>query len=71
MSLYYYLMVIRQMYLFDPLEETKRVSISPVLWGLGVVLMVAIVAIGVYPTPLFEAADAAVEPLFQLGATNP
>ncbi len=70
-SLYYYLMVIRQMYLFDPIEETKRVAISPVLWGLGVVLMIAVVAIGVYPTPLFEAADAAVEPLFQLGATNP
>jgi NADH-quinone oxidoreductase subunit N len=70
-SLYYYLMVIRQMYLLDPLEETKRVAISPVLWGLGVVLMVAVVAIGTYPAPLFEAADAAVEPLFQLGVNNP
>jgi hypothetical protein len=33
--------------------------------------MVAVVAIGTYPAPLFEAADAAVEPLFQLGVNNP
>lgn len=63
-SLYYYLMVIRQMYLFDPVGDTARWKVGPVLGGLAAVLVVGVVAIGVYPGPLFEFADSAAEPLF-------
>jgi len=67
-SLYYYLMVIRQMYLFDPEGETSRWKATPVLWGLSAVLLAGVVAIGVYPGPLFELADTASAPLFDAAA---
>jgi NADH-quinone oxidoreductase subunit N len=66
-SLYYYLMVMRQMFLFDPPEGLTRFRISPVLWGLGGALMAAVIAIGVYPGPFFEAVENATEPLYQPG----
>ena len=64
-SLYYYLMVMRQMFLFDPPEGLVRFRINPVLWGLGGALMLAVIAIGVYPGPFFEAVENATEPLYQ------
>ncbi|HMO97134.1 MAG TPA: NADH-quinone oxidoreductase subunit N, partial [Tepidiformaceae bacterium] len=50
-SLYYYLMVIRQMYLFDPVGDTRRWQPAPVLWGLSAALMIGVLAIGIYPGP--------------------
>ncbi|KAA0237136.1 NADH-quinone oxidoreductase subunit N [bacterium] len=66
-SLYYYLMVIRQMYLFNPEEGLARFKISPVLWATGAVLMLGVVFIGTYPAPAFEAAERATETLFEQG----
>ena len=67
-SLYYYLRIIRWLYLFEPESGLTRFRVPPVLWGLTAVLMLGVVFIGVYPRPIFEAADEAVQPLFQLGA---
>ncbi|HMO53894.1 MAG TPA: NADH-quinone oxidoreductase subunit N [Tepidiformaceae bacterium] len=63
-SLYYYLMVIRQMYLFDPVGDTRRWQPAPVLWGLSAALMIGVLAIGIYPGPLFELSEQASRPLF-------
>lgn len=64
-SLYYYLMIVRQMYLFDPAPGRVRFRISPVLWGLSAGLMLGVLAIGIYPGPAFKAAENAAKPLFQ------
>ena len=66
-SLYYYLMVLRQMYMFDPPEGMKRFRVNPVLGALGGALMLAVVAIGVYPGPFFEAMENATAPLYHTG----
>jgi NADH-quinone oxidoreductase subunit N len=63
-SLYYYLMIIRQMYLFDPAPGLTRFRVNPVLWGLGAGLMVGVLFIGMYPGPAFKAAENAANPLF-------
>ncbi|MGE0539013.1 MAG: NADH-quinone oxidoreductase subunit N [Dehalococcoidia bacterium] len=55
-SLYYYLLVMKQMYMYDPPRE-GRISIPAILSGTVAILMVAVIALGVYPTPLIEAAD--------------
>jgi NADH-quinone oxidoreductase subunit N len=55
-SLYYYLLVMKQMYMYDPPRE-GRVSVPAILSGTVAILMVAVIALGVYPTPLIEAAD--------------
>lgn len=67
-SLYYYLMVVREMYLFDPAENIKRFRVSPVLWGLAGVLLLGVLFIGIYPGPVLEGAAHASAPLFQQGA---
>jgi NADH-quinone oxidoreductase subunit N len=66
-SLYYYLMVLRQMYLFDPEAGMARFRINPVLWVTGAALMLGVIFIGVWPTPVFKAADHATQPLFEAG----
>jgi NADH-quinone oxidoreductase subunit N len=63
-SLYYYLMVMRQMYLFDPPEGLVRFRVNPVLWVVSAGLMAGVVAIGVYPGPFFEVAENATVPLY-------
>ncbi|MFN0094524.1 MAG: NADH-quinone oxidoreductase subunit N [Dehalococcoidia bacterium] len=63
-SLYYYLMVMRQMYMFDPPEGAKRFKVEPVLAVTAFVLVAGVVAIGVYPGPWFEAMEEATRPLF-------
>jgi NADH-quinone oxidoreductase subunit N len=63
-SLYYYLMVMRQMYMFDPQPGRTRFRANPLLVGLAFVLMMGTVAIGVYPGPLLKGADEATETLF-------
>ncbi len=67
-SLYYYLMVMRQMYLFDPEPTAERFRVPPLLWGAGAALMAGVIFIGVYPGPVFEAADEATATLFEQGA---
>lgn len=76
-SLYYYLMVVRQMYVFEPAgqpdadsatvhDERKelRWRVSPASYLATGVLLVAIVFVGIYATPLFTAADRAAAVLF-------
>jgi NADH-quinone oxidoreductase subunit N len=65
-SLYYYLMVLRQMFMFEPEEGMTKFRVNPVLGALGGVLMLAVVAIGVYPGPFFEAMEKATEPLYSV-----
>ena len=69
-SLYYYLMVIRQMYLFDPEGDKTRWKVSPVLGALGVVLVVGVVFIGMYPGPAFTVSEEAAKPLFENAAAE-
>lgn len=63
-SLYYYLMVMRQMYLFDA-EGLSRFRVNPVLWATSAALLVGVLFVGIYPQPIFEAADEAASALFQ------
>lgn len=67
-SLYYYLMVVREMYLYNPLGEIKRFSVNPLMWGLAAVLLIGVLFIGVYPGPVLHGAANASVPLFQQGA---
>ncbi len=67
-SLYYYLMVLRQMFMFEPEEGMTKFRVNPILGALGGALMLAVVAIGVYPGPFFEAVEHATAPLYQQGA---
>ena len=70
-SLYYYLMILRQMYLFSPPEGMKRFRPNPLLAALSFVTMLGVIFVGVYPEPLFKAADHATETLFMRGADQP
>jgi NADH:ubiquinone oxidoreductase subunit 2 (subunit N) len=69
-SLYYYLMVMRQMYLFGPAEGEKRMAVNPLLWVTSAALMFGVVFIGVWPTPVFKGAHEATEPLFEASAPS-
>jgi proton-translocating NADH-quinone oxidoreductase chain N len=62
-SLYYYLMVMKQMYMYEPARR-GRIYVPVLLSGVVVVLVVAVVALGIYPTPLLEAADNAGKLIF-------
>jgi NADH-quinone oxidoreductase subunit N len=55
-SLYYYLLIMKQMYMYAP-PRRGRVYVPPVLVGVVAVLMVAVVGLGIYPAPLLEVAD--------------
>ncbi len=66
-SLYYYLMVLRQVYLFDPEPGMSRFSVNPVLWVTGAAMTLGVIFIGVYPGPVFEGAERATDPLFGVG----
>ena len=52
-SLYYYLMVIKQMYLGEP-SEPGRLKLGQPMGGVLAGLMVAVVLFGVYPGPLLK-----------------
>ncbi|MFN8556719.1 MAG: NADH-quinone oxidoreductase subunit N [Dehalococcoidia bacterium] len=62
-SLYYYLMIIRQMYVVPP-SEPGRFRFSPLLSGIVGVLVVAIFFLGIWPALLLRAADRAASFLF-------
>ncbi len=57
-SLYYYMMVMKQMYMEEP-EYESSVPVTALSRGVLGLLLVGIIAIGVYPAPLVDAIDAA------------
>ncbi len=64
-SLYYYLKVIRQMYVAEPAEgDTARWRLSPAAYFTTGVLFLGIFLVGLWATPIFEAADGASAMLF-------
>ena len=64
-SLYYYLMVIKQMYLYEPEgEDTARFSVPVPMIGALSVLTGVVFLIGLFPAPLFNAIDDSTELLF-------
>ncbi|MGB4861011.1 MAG: NADH-quinone oxidoreductase subunit N, partial [Tepidiformaceae bacterium] len=69
-SLYYYLMVIRQMYLFDPVGDATRWKLNPLLGTLGVALVLGVLFIGMYPGPAFSFSEDAAKPLFEAGTAS-
>ncbi|MBI2846602.1 MAG: NADH-quinone oxidoreductase subunit N [Chloroflexi bacterium] len=62
-SLYYYLMVIKQMYI-NPPAEPSRLRMPYLLNSLLVVLIVIVFIIGIYPAPLVRAIEGATRALF-------
>ncbi len=63
-SLYYYLMVIRQMYVIAP-RVPGRFRTPALLWGVIAVLVVGVFFLGIWPAPLLDAADTAAAFLFR------
>jgi len=62
-SLYYYLMVIRQMYLLEDAPDRSPLVINPPLALAIVICVVATIVIGVWPAPLFGFVASAVSPV--------
>ncbi len=62
-SLYYYLYLIREMYVSEPLERT-RLSVPLVMRASVVVLTIGVFFVGLYPAPLFEVTDRVARSLF-------
>lgn len=62
-SLYYYLRVVREMYISEPEVEPERIRLSPAsasaLWA----LLAGTIAVGVYPGPVADAVDVATNAL--------
>jgi len=64
-SLYYYLQVIKQMYLYQPEGgDTQRWRLTPTGYLATGALLVGVVWVGVYATPFYTVADRAIAPLF-------
>ena len=61
-SLYYYLVVVRQMYI-EPADDPTRVSIPRATVALLGLLFVGMVLVGVYPAPLMDAIQSASDAL--------
>jgi NADH-quinone oxidoreductase subunit N len=66
-SLYYYLMVIRQMYILEDAADTRPLTISPPLALAIWICVIATVVIGVWPRPLFGFALSAAAPMLPGG----
>jgi NADH-quinone oxidoreductase subunit N len=62
-SLYYYLVVIRQMYI-ETRPDLSKLPVQPVMYGSILVLGFVVMAIGLYPAPFYEVADDAAQVLF-------
>ncbi len=64
-SLYYYLQVIKQMYLYQPEPgESERWRLTPTGYLATGALLFGVVWVGVYATPFYTVADRAIAPLF-------
>jgi NADH-quinone oxidoreductase subunit N len=63
-SLYYYLQVIRHMYLYQPEGDASRWRLTPTGYLATGVLLVGVLWVGLYATPFYTAADRAIAPLF-------
>ncbi|MEX2228513.1 MAG: NADH-quinone oxidoreductase subunit N [Dehalococcoidia bacterium] len=63
-SLYYYLNVIKQMYLYQPDGDASRWRLTPTGYLTTGVLTLGVVVIGVYAAPLYTMADRASRVLF-------
>jgi NADH-quinone oxidoreductase subunit N len=63
-SLYYYLQVIKQMYLYQPDGDATRWRLTPTGYLSTGLLLAAVVVLGVWGTPLYEVADHAAAALF-------
>ncbi len=63
LSAYYYLRVVRAMYLADPVEGEQPSRVIPLDLSVAVTA-VAVVVLGLWPQPVFRAAERAVEGLF-------
>ncbi len=61
-SLYYYLRVVRQLYIAEP-ADASRLPLPRIAAGALVALMVLVVLVGVYPYPLEAIIEVAVRPL--------
>ncbi len=59
-SLYYYLVVIRNMYVRQPETDASRWRLSPAGYAVTAALTFGVILVGVYAGPLFTAADRAV-----------
>ena len=73
-SLYYYLVVIRHMYIQDAPDEDAaetpgggRLSPTPLILGVLAVLVLGTFFVGVYPFPIVEALDAATAAILPVG----
>jgi NADH-quinone oxidoreductase subunit N len=62
-SLYYYLVVIKEMYLGQP-EQATRFPTPPIEYAALAVLVIGVMIIGLYPFPVFEAVDESIVSLF-------
>ena len=63
-SLFYYLQVIKQMYLYQPDGNPARWRLTPTGYLATGVLLAAVVVLGVWGTPLYQVADHAAAALF-------
>ncbi len=63
-SLYYYLQVIKQMYLYQPDGDPARWRLTPTGYLTTGILLAAVVVLGVWGAPLYEVADHAAAALF-------
>ncbi len=62
-SLYYYLMVIKQLYMSEP-DEEGRLQVPVVMTGLTVALAIGVFYVGIFPRHLYEVAEEATKLLF-------
>ncbi|HJN92822.1 MAG TPA: proton-conducting transporter membrane subunit, partial [Dehalococcoidia bacterium] len=64
-SLYYYLQIIKQMYMYEPEgDDTARFRVPIPLAGSLTVLAAGVFLLGLFPTPLFNAIDDSTRMLF-------
>ncbi len=62
-SLYYYLRIVREMYITEPAVAPERIRLPVVSAGALWALLAGTIAVGVYPGPLADAVDAATDVL--------
>jgi NADH-quinone oxidoreductase subunit N len=63
-SLYYYLQVMREVFITKPEEGAGRLRVPVVMEGLAVILTLGVFYVGLYPQQLFDAVDNATSLLF-------